>query len=273
MNQTLKIGFIGGGNMATALIGGLANNKVEASFVVIEPYEASRLALQEKYGLVAHSAPHSDLADCHVLIMAVKPQQFREAAQAIAQYVPGRLVISIAAGIRTVDMARWLGGHPLLVRCMPNTPALISAGITGLYPRPEVNASQKKLADTLLAAVGTTVWVDDESQLDAVTAISGSGPAYVFYFIEAMQRAAVELGLNETAARELSLATFMGASTLATQSDEPASVLRERVTSKGGTTYAALSSMNADHVQDAIVRALHAAARRSAEMGDEFGKD
>jgi pyrroline-5-carboxylate reductase len=273
MNEVPRIGFIGGGNMANALIGGLVRNKTGASFVVIEPHEATRAALETKFGVRAHSVPHPDLAGCDAIVFAVKPQQFREAADAVREFVAGRLVVSIAAGIRSTDISRWLGGHPLVIRCMPNTPALIGAGITALFAASAVGKDQKALAETLLGAVGETLWVDDETQLDAVTALSGSGPAYVFYFVEAMERAAAELGLDAGTGRRLAIATFLGASKLAAQSDEPVSTLRERVTSKGGTTYAALTSMDAERVSDAIVRAIHAANVRSKELGDELGKE
>jgi pyrroline-5-carboxylate reductase len=181
-------------------------------------------------------------------------------------------VLSIAAGIRAADISRWLGGHQAIVRTMPNTPALIGQGITGAYAMSGVTELQKESADALLRAVGSTVWVTDEAQIDAVTAISGSGPAYVFYFIEAMQQAATELGLSAEQGRQLAQATFAGAAGLASQSDEPVSLLRERVTSKGGTTYAALTSMEASGVKAALVKALHAAADRGRELGEEFGR-
>jgi pyrroline-5-carboxylate reductase len=181
--------------------------------------------------------------------------------------------LSIAAGIRAVDLSRWLGGHDAIVRTMPNTPALVGMGITGLAALPGVSVAQKEAAESILQAVGQTVWLNDESQIDAVTAISGSGPAYVFYFIEAMQQAAVELGLSAEQGKQLALATFAGATELAAQSAEPVSFLRERVTSKGGTTFAALTSMQNSGVQQAIVQALHAAAARGKELGEEFGKD
>jgi pyrroline-5-carboxylate reductase len=191
----------------------------------------------------------------------------------IKPFLTSQLVLSIAAGIRAADISRWLGGHQAIVRTMPNTPALIGQGITGAYAMSGVTELQKESADALLRAVGETVWVTDEAQIDAVTAISGSGPAYVFYFIEAMQQAATELGLSAEQGRQLAQATFAGAAALASQSDEPVSLLRERVTSKGGTTYAALTSMEASGVKAALVKALHAAADRGGELGAEFGKD
>lgn len=275
----MKVGFIGGGNMAQALIGGLIATRVEASFVIVEPNDATRAALQNRFrasALTTHAAPHDDLADCDALVLAVKPQQFRDAARSIANHARDRLVISIAAGIRTSDIARWLApGASLqaIVRAMPNTPALIGAGMTGLYATPPVDATQRQLAQTLLGAVGETLWLADEHLLDAVTAVSGSGPAYVFYFIEAIEAAARELGLSDDASNQLALATFTGAAQLAAQSDSPIAVLRERVTSRGGTTHAALTSMEQSKVREAIVRAVCAAANRSRELGDEFADE
>ena len=268
-----QIGFIGGGNMAAALIGGLESSQPGAwRFTVIEPLAAARDSLVRFASVTSHAAPNADLAACTAIVLAVKPQHFADAARAIAPWARGKLIVSIAAGIRCGDISRWLDGQGAIVRCMPNTPALIGAGVTGLYASTNVLPAQHALATRLLAAVGETVWVKQESELDAVTAVSGSGPAYVFYFIEALERGALELGLDAAAARQLAIATMLGAAKLAAQSDEAPAVLRERVTSKGGTTSAALTSMAADGVDAAIVRALQAAARRAAEMGDEFGK-
>jgi pyrroline-5-carboxylate reductase len=182
-------------------------------------------------------------------------------------------VLSIAAGIRLADIARWLGGTTRLARCMPNTPALIGAGISGVYARPEVDAASRGKIQTILEAAGKVVWVEDEALLDPVTALSASGPAYVFYFLEALQQAAVEMGLPPDVGSVLAVEMVRGSAELAARSSEPASTLRERVTSKGGTTERALASMQADHVKEAIVRALHAANRRAHELGDELGRD
>ncbi|MDP2640839.1 MAG: pyrroline-5-carboxylate reductase, partial [Betaproteobacteria bacterium] len=199
------------------------------------------------------------------------PQQMRAAAPALRTRLARELVITIAAGIRLVDLSRWLGGYATLVRCMPNTPALIGAGISGLYAGAAVGAGQRALAESILGAVGSTLWVQEESLLDPVTAISGSGPAYVFYFIEALQQAAREMGLSVTDARKLAVETFVGTARLAAQSAEEVAALRERVTSKGGTTERALASMDADRVKDLIVRALHAANQRAHELGEQLG--
>lgn len=277
----MKIGFIGGGNMAQALIGGMAARRIEADFVVVEPHATTRDTLARTVRRVAlHDVPSADLAACDAVVFAVKPQQFREAATAAARWLaqsPTRpLVISIAAGIRTREIAHWLGTEQAshaIVRAMPNTPALIGEGITGLYATPEVDAPGRSLAETLLGAVGLTLWVDQESKLDAITAVSGSGPAYVFAFIEALQQGARELGLSEEDARRLAVCTFVGASRLAAASEEPVSVLRERVTSPAGTTHAALARLREGGVHDAIVAAVHAAARRSVELGDDLALD
>jgi pyrroline-5-carboxylate reductase len=207
------------------------------------------------------------------VVLAVKPQQMRAAAEALRPRLAHELVITIAAGIRLVDLSRWLGGYATLVRCMPNTPALIGAGISGLYASAAVDPGQRALADSILGAVGATLWVNEESMLDPVTAISGSGPAYVFYFVEAMQQAAQEMGFSASDARKLAVETFAGAARLAAQSEEDVALLRQRVTSKGGTTERALASMDADRVKELIVRALHAANQRAHELGEQLGAD
>jgi pyrroline-5-carboxylate reductase len=197
----------------------------------------------------------------------------REVARELAPHLRGELVLSIAAGIRLADIGRWLGGHARLARCMPNTPALIGAGVTGLYARPEAGPEGRQNAQAILEAVGEVIWVEEEALLDPVTAVSGSGPAYVFYFIEALERAARELGLDAPGARRLAIGTFRGAAELAARSSDSPGTLRERVTSKGGTTERALATMQADRLADAIVRAVRAANERAHDLGDELGKD
>ncbi|WP_373990590.1 pyrroline-5-carboxylate reductase [Duganella sp. BuS-21] len=271
----MNIAFIGGGNMAAALIAGLANKLTAgANIHVIDPNAEPLARLHQLYGVT--TAPTSDaaLSAADVIVLAVKPQNMREVAAQLLPFIdPARqpLVVSIAAGIRSVDLSRWLGGYGAIVRCMPNTPALIGMGITGMVAMPGVGPQHIKAADDILRAVGPTVWLDEESKIDAVTAVSGSGPAYVFYFIEAMQQAAVEMGLSAEQGTQLALATFAGAAQLANRSSEPVSLLRERVTSKGGTTYAALTSMESSGVKASIVTALKAAAARGKELGDELG--
>jgi len=271
----MKIAFIGGGNMAAALIAGLAGKLTAgANIHVVDPNPASLAKLHQQYGVTTATAADAALGAADVIVLAIKPQSMREVA---AQLLPlldqarQTLIVSVAAGIRSADLSRWLGGYGAIVRCMPNTPALIGMGITGMVAAAGVSAQQKQAADDILRAVGPTVWLDDESKIDAVTAVSGSGPAYVFYFIEAMQQAAQEMGLSAEQGTQLALATFAGAAQLANQSTEPVSLLRERVTSKGGTTYAALTSMEESGVKAAIVKAVKAAAARGKEMGDELG--
>lgn len=273
MQSELKIAFVGGGNMAQALIGGLAGKLTAATNIhVIDVMPSMLKLLSERFGVTTATAPSEALSMSDVIVLAVKPQQLREVVAELKPFLKSQLVLSIAAGIRAADISRWLGGHQAIVRTMPNTPALIGQGITGAYAMSGVSEFQKQSADALLRAVGETVWVTDEAQIDAVTAISGSGPAYVFYFIEAMQKAATELGLSAEQGRQLAQATFAGAAALASQSNEDVPLLRERVTSKGGTTYAALTSMEASGVKAALVKALHAAADRGRELGEEFGK-
>jgi pyrroline-5-carboxylate reductase len=268
----MKIAFIGGGNMAAALIGGLIKRgTAPADVYAIDINDEARARTAKQFGIATGAAVDGTLADYDAIVLAVKPQVLRSVAESLAPHLAKQTVISIAAGIRASDLSRWLNGYTQIVRTMPNTPALIGMGVTGLAALPGVNEASKTLASQVLGAVGETVWFDDEAMLDAVTGISGSGPAYVFYFIEAMQEAARQLGMDENQGRALAVATFTGAAQLAAQSGEPASVLRERVTSKGGTTAAALASFDAQGVKDAIVRGALAAAARAKEMGDEFG--
>ena len=271
----MKTAFIGGGNMATALIAGLVKDGAADTRVhVIDPNPEALERLAAHYGATTAGSIDAAVAAVDVIVLAVKPQQMRDVAQALAPHLAnGPLVLSIAAGIRGADLSRWLGGHGAVVRAMPNTPALIGMGITGLVALGGVNAEQRAAADSVLRAVGQTVWLDDETLIDPVTAVSGSGPAYVFYFLEAMEAAALDMGLSAQQGRELALATFAGATQLAAQSDESLDVLRQRVTSKGGTTHAAITSMESAGVKAAIVAAMKAAAARGRELGDELGKD
>ncbi len=271
----MKITFIGGGNMATALIAGLVGRVPEPGDIhVVDPNLDALNKLHTQYGVGTADAIGAPVAESAIVVLAVKPQQMREVAAQLKGQLGGQpLLLSIAAGIRSADLSRWLDGYGAIVRAMPNTPALIKKGITGMVAMAGVSDEQKELADEVMRAVGDTLWLDDESQIDAVTAVSGSGPAYVFYFLEAMQQAASEMGLAPEEGKQLALATFMGAARLAAQSDEPLEVLRQRVTSKGGTTYAAITSMEAAGVKAAIVDAMKAAQARGRELGDELGKD
>ena len=270
----MNITFLGGGNMASALIGGLLNQGFPAGqLTVIEISAEGRARLEEKFAVRCYDAAQADALACDVLLLAVKPQQMRAACAPLLGHLDQQLLISIAAGLRLADLSRWLGGYGKLIRVMPNTPALIGAGVTGLFALPGVSEDEKRQAEQIMQAVGSTVWVDDESRMDAVTAISGSGPAYVFLFIEALQQAAGELGFTPQAARQLALDTVLGSARLAAQSADPASVLRERVTSKGGTTEAALRVMDERALKDIVTAAAAAACARSTELGDLLGKD
>lgn len=269
----MKIAFIGGGNMAAALIGGLIKRGVApADLYAIDVNEDARARTQTQFGIATGEQPDGTLRSYDAVVLAVKPQVLRTVAASLAPHLSTQLVVSIAAGIRGADLSRWLGGYARVVRAMPNTPALIGQGVTGLAALAGVDEAGRTLASDILGAVGTTVWFDDETKIDAVTAISGSGPAYVFYFIEAMQEAARRLGLGEEEGRALALGTFAGAAQLAAQSEETAAVLRERVTSKGGTTAAALAAFDAQGIKEAIVKGVLAADARAKEMGDELGR-
>jgi pyrroline-5-carboxylate reductase len=270
----MKITFIGGGNMAVALISGLYRQGFAASGIqVVEPIAETRDALDERFGIRCTASIDAAAINCHVMVLAIKPQQMREALAPLVGKLNAQLVVSIAAGMRLADISRWLGGHRHVVRTMPNTPALIGAGVTGLCADPGVNQDGRDNAESLMRAVGSTFWVQDEAQMDAVTAISGSGPGYVFYFLEAMEKAAVGLGFDADTARRISIETFAGAAQLAAQSQDSLSTLRQRVTSKGGTTEAALLSFDASGIADAIGRGILAADARGRELGDILGKD
>ena len=267
----MKICFIGGGNMATALIGGLLAQGFKAeNLSVVEINAEHRTRLSAEFGVRCAADLAAGIAGSDAILLAVKPQQLQAVALELAPLLTGQLLISIAAGIRASDLARW-SKSAAVVRAMPNTPALIQSGMTGLFALPNVSAAQRTQAEQILAAVGKTLWLQDETMLDAVTAISGSGPAYVFYLIEALQSAAMELGFNPADARLLSQETFLGAAKLAISSPDEVAVLRQRVTSKNGTTERALLSLEANQVKQHISLAAHAAAARSREMGDELG--
>lgn len=273
LHISMKITFLGGGNMARALIGGLRNQGASAAAIqVIEPQAEQRERLSASFGV--RCIEHVDTAalDCAVLLLAVKPQQMQAALKPLAGRLQNQLVVSIAAGLQLADIAHWLGNYRRLVRVMPNMPALIGAGISGLFADASVSHEERQLAEKILAAVGQALWVEVEEELDAVTAISGSGPAYVFYFIEALQQAGRELGLSPATARQLALATFTGAAQLAAQSTEDVGTLREQVTSKGGTTAAALTVLGEHDVAASLGLAARAAARRSAELALELGR-
>ena len=263
-----RLAFIGGGNMAGAIFGGLLRSGWPAEAIsVVEPWAEQRARIAVAWpGLTLLAQADASLASAEIVVWAVKPQTFAEAVAACTGSVGGALQLSVMAGIRSDAIAR-ASGSERVVRAMPNTPALIGRGIAGLVARAAVSAADRASVEAVLAPTGQLLWLEHEEQLDAVTALSGSGPAYVFYFIEAMMEAAEQMGLTHEQGRRLAQATFAGATALAMQSDESPATLRERVTSKGGTTFAALESMRADQVQQAIVRALLAAQQRARELG------
>jgi pyrroline-5-carboxylate reductase len=266
------IAFVGGGNMAGALIAGLLQGgRAPGSILVVEPDDRQRARLALQFGVHARHACDESLAAAGMVIWAVKPQLFGEAAAPCREFVNRALHLSVMAGVRTTAIETATDAHRV-VRAMPNTPALIGRGIAGLFATAQTSPEDRAAAEAVLAATGTTLWVAREADLDAVTALSGSGPAYVFYFIEAMMQAAGEMGLTPEQGRLLALHTFAGATALASQSTESPATLRERVTSRGGTTYAALMSLDNDAVKAAFVRALHAARKRAEELGEEIGR-
>jgi pyrroline-5-carboxylate reductase len=271
-SSSQHIAFIGGGNMASAIIGGLIRQGMKPEQItVVEPFAETAAKLQLDFGITALSAAGPDLAQAQLVVWAVKPQMFNEAAVPVMPHTHGALHLSVAAGIRTDSICRWVGTDRV-VRCMPNTPALVGQGITGLFPCPSVTPADKALVEQVIGTTGQYLWVQEESHLDAVTALSGSGPAYVFYFLEAMTEAGAGMGLSAEQAYQLAVATFSGAASLAAASTESPEVLRQRVTSKGGTTYAAITAMEAAGIKASFVNAMQAAEQRARELGDEFGK-
>lgn len=264
--------LIGGGNIATAIVGGLRRGGRPAeSIIVVEPNAAQRERLAADFHVRTLAAADASLATATLVVWAVKPQAFAAAAGPVAPHVATALQLSVMAGIRSGTIVA-VTGSERVVRAMPNTPALIGAGIAGLYARAAVDAADRVAVEAVLEPTGRLLWFAAESDLDAVTALSGSGPAYVFFFAEAMVRAAVEMGLSAAAGRELALATFTGATALANGSADALELLRERVTSKGGTTHAAISALQRDHIDDAFVAAIKAARERAIELGDELDR-
>ena len=264
--------FIGGGNMASAILGGLLREgHPPQQICVVDPDDAIRQSLQQGMGVQVLAAPDATLGTATHVIWAIKPQHFKTAAAQAGPFLKGALHLSVAAGIRSDSIAQWLGSERI-VRAMPNTPALVGLGQTGLYPRAAVTEADRQWVHQVLGSTGACLWLAQESQLDAVTALSGSGPAYVFYFIEAMVRAGQSMGLSVEQSQQLAIGTFVGASELARASQDTPAVLRERVTSKGGTTHAALSAMEHDQVGQAFERAMQAACARAKALGDEFGR-
>jgi pyrroline-5-carboxylate reductase len=269
----MKITFIGAGNMASALIGGMIAKGMSVSDVqAVDPSDAIRDKVSKSHGITVSEKASADFIGDSTCVLAIKPQVMQAVATELGPLLNDNLVISVAAGTRAADIARWLGNHSRIVRAMPNTPALIGHGVTGLFG-PDVSAQDKSSAESILGAVGPAIWVDSEPLLDSVTAVSGSGPAYVFRWMEAMQQAGEELGLNTEQVKTLVQHTVRGAAELAMRSDESISQLRENVTSKGGTTAAGLAAMNAADIERAIAEGVKAAHARSVEMGDELGSE
>lgn len=270
------VAFVGGGNMARSLIGGLLRDGwPHDSIRVADPDSAQLELLTRQCGAIVNTQDNKQaVRDAQVVLFAVKPQALKSAAQELAQTLAAckPLIISIAAGIRTADLGRWLGTECAIVRCMPNTPALVSAGATGLFANPLVNSEQREIAESILRAVGLTLWLDNESLLDTVTAVSGSGPAYFLRVMEVIETAGMKLGLSSEAARLLTLQTAFGTAKLALESQEDISTLRERVTSKGGTTERALRRLEDGDIQGLFERAVRAAAQRAEELAKELGQ-
>ncbi|MEF9977505.1 MAG: pyrroline-5-carboxylate reductase [Thermomonas sp.] len=263
------IAFIGGGNMARSLIGGLvAQGRDPASIRVAEPVPALRDALAADFGVTVIEDGTEAIAGADTWVFATKPQVLRAVCESLAAQAQATrpLVVSIAAGITAAQLQRWLGGDIAIVRTMPNTPALLGAGVTGLFASDRVDAQGRDFADALLSAAGKTVWITDEAQMDAVTAVSGSGPAYVFLLAEAMVDAGIGEGLPPEAARTLALQTVLGAARMLTESDVDAAELGRRVTSPNGTTQAAIETFEAGGLRTLVADAIHAARVRGAEL-------
>ncbi|UXY14710.1 pyrroline-5-carboxylate reductase [Chitiniphilus purpureus] len=268
----MDISFIGGGNMAAAMIGGLIQEGTAPQRIhVVDPDETKLHELAQRYG-VSTARPGAALPSSRMAVLAVKPQQLEAVARQLAPELGGTLVVSIAAGIRSDTLAHWLGGHTRIVRVMPNTPALVRAGLSGAFAAPAVSDDDRAAAETVLRAIGEVVWVAEESRIDGITAISGSGPAYVFYFMEALQEAARAQGFDVSTARTLAYQTFAGAVALALASEDDAATLRLKVTSKGGTTERAIGTFEQQGLRDIVIAAAAAAATRSRELGDELGR-
>ena len=271
--STTCIAFIGAGNMASSLIGGLLAKGLDAAQIrASDPGADTRAKVAAEHGIEVFADNAQAVVNADVIVIAVKPQAMKAVCQDLRPHLkPHQLLVSIAAGITCTSLLNWLGEQPL-VRCMPNTPALLGKGVSGLYATAAVTSEQRQQADELLSAVGLVVWVDQEAQIDAVTAVSGSGPAYFFLLIEAMTDAGVKLGLPREVAEQLAQQTALGAAHMAVGSDVDAAELRRRVTSPAGTTEAAIKSFQASGFEAMVEKALSAAAHRSAEMAEQLGQ-
>ena len=270
--KTTKIGFIGGGNMAASLLNGLVASGHEPKRLWVSDINPETLSnLSASLDINVTQGNHEVIRSVDVVVLAVKPQILAQVAQEIAPLLQQhQLLVSIAAGINQASLSKWLGADVAIVRCMPNTPALVLTGATALHANDKVNPDQRDLAETILRAVGIALWVEDESELDAVTAVSGSGPAYYFLLMEAMEKVAVELGLSDATARLLIQQTALGAAKIALESSESPGELRRRVTSPGGTTQRAIETFEAGGFVELVSKALHAARDRSVEMSKQM---
>lgn len=270
MNQ--KITFIGGGNMANSIIGGLVAQGFEPQNIqVCDPIAESRTKLEQTFGVRTSDNNSAAAADAGTVILAVKPQIMRPVCEELRSSLPHKpLIISIAAGIPLAKLNAWLGDELAIVRCMPNTPALVQAGASGLHANNHCSAEQRELAERILTSVGIVEWLPDEALIDAVTAVSGSGPAYFFLFMEAMIDAGVEQGLTRETATNLAIQTCLGAGQLAKNSDADVAELRRRVSSPGGTTLKAIESFEKNNLRSLVSDAMEACARRAKEMADEL---
>ena len=270
--SNLRIAFIGAGNMAASLIGGLRAQGMDAALICSsEPGAEQRARIASEHGIAVHEHNRDAVQDADLIVLAVKPQVMKTVCQALAPHLnASQLVVSIAAGISCASLNAWLGPLPL-VRCMPNTPALVRQGVSGLFANDLVSPTQRQQAEQVLGAVGMVLWLDNEAQIDAVTAVSGSGPAYFFLLIEAMSAAGVQLGLTPETATQLSIQTALGAARMAVSSDVDAGELRRRVTSPNGTTEAAIKTFQAGGFEALVEQALKAAAARSQELAHELG--
>ena len=268
----MKIAFIGCGNMAQSLIGGMiANGTSGGNIAVADPSDTATAVAEKKWNVTVAANNNEAVSDTDVVVLAVKPQQMQTVLTGIADHLTDQLLVSIAAGIQTKDMLNWANTSQVaIVRCMPNTPALLQCGATGLFAASNVTSEQRKIAEEILNAVGLTAWVDQESQLDAITALSGSGPAYFFLMIEAMTEAATELGLNKDLAIQFATQTALGAARMTTESDVEPAQLRKNVTSPAGTTEAALNSFNNNNFTEIVAQAMQAADKRAGELGREL---
>jgi pyrroline-5-carboxylate reductase len=273
--QNCTIAFIGSGNMSRSLIGGLiANNVKPERLIAADPDSEQRDSIVKQFGISTLENNNEAVAKADVILLAVKPQVMHEVVSNIADAVKGtsKLVISIAAGVKLASITEWLEESSAAIRVMPNTPALIQAGAAALYANEHATEAQKNMAEAMLRSVGTAIWLDSEDQMDAVTALSGSGPAYFFYFMEAMEKAAIEMGLSKENARLLTIETAVGASKMALLSSSDPATLRKQVTSPGGTTEQALNTFIQGKMDELVQKAMEAAKQRSIELSQSFGK-